>query len=85
MPQCGQLRPLSRRQRVLRAAGAASAVIATIGPASQDVDTLALMLEAGVTCMRMDLTVRRLPLLLPSALDSVLWGDVLVCRSSSVA
>mmetsp|Transcript_6339 Transcript_6339/g.18214 ORF Transcript_6339/g.18214 Transcript_6339/m.18214 type:complete len:686 (+) Transcript_6339:188-2245(+) len=34
----------------------ASKVIATIGPASQDVDTLSLMLEAGMTCVRLDLT-----------------------------
>ena len=33
-------------------------VIATIGPASQNVDTLVRLLEAGVTCCRVDLTVR---------------------------
>ena len=38
------------------------AVIATIGPASQDVDTLVRLLEAGVTCCRVDLTVRAAPM-----------------------
>ena len=30
----------------------------TIGPATQDVETLVQLLEAGVTCARLDLTVR---------------------------
>lgn len=34
------------------------AVIATIGPASQSVEVLCKMLEAGMTCIRLDLTVR---------------------------
>lgn len=33
------------------------AVIATIGPASQSVEVLCKMLEAGMTCARLDLTV----------------------------
>ena len=33
------------------------AVIATIGPATQSVDVLCKMLEAGMTCARLDLTV----------------------------
>ena len=33
------------------------AVIVTIGPACQDVDTLCQLLEAGATCARCDLTV----------------------------
>lgn len=36
----------------------ADAVIATVGPSCQDVETLCLMLEAGMTCVRIDLTVR---------------------------
>ena len=34
-----------------------SAVVATIGPSSQSVDVLCKMLEAGMTCARLDLTV----------------------------
>ena len=34
-----------------------SAVVVTIGPSCQDVDTLCLLLQAGATCARCDLTV----------------------------
>lgn len=39
--------------------GAGSKLLITLGPSCQDVDTLVRMLEAGVTCARIDLTVRR--------------------------
>ena len=35
------------------------AVIATLGPACRDVETLKDMLEAGMSCARVDLTVRK--------------------------
>ena len=38
-------------------------MIATIGPASQDVETLVRLLEGGVTCCRVDLTVRSICLI----------------------
>ena len=34
-------------------------VIATLGPACRDVETLKDMLEAGMSCARVDLTVRK--------------------------
>lgn len=46
-----------------------SAVIATIGPASQSVEVLSKMLEAGMTCARLDLTVGC------SAAVPVMWRD----------
>lgn len=36
-----------------------TAVAITVGPACQTVDKLVALLEAGVTCARIDLTVRR--------------------------
>ena len=35
-----------------------AAVVVTIGPSCQDVDTLSQLLQAGATCARCDLTVR---------------------------
>lgn len=37
--------------------GAFGAVIATLGPACRDVDTLVTLLEAGLSAARIDLTV----------------------------
>lgn len=38
--------------------GVGTKVLITLGPACQDEDVLVQMLEAGVTCARIDLTVR---------------------------
>lgn len=46
------------------------AVVFTIGPACQDVDTLCNILDAGATCARCDLTVRFCPPV--STLQSIL-------------
>ena len=43
------------------------AVIVTIGPSCQDVDTLCQLLEAGASCARVDLTVRASSLSNPSS------------------
>lgn len=41
------------------------AVVVTIGPSCQDVDTLCQLLKAGATCARCDLTVQLTALVLP--------------------
>ena len=54
---CSQKR--SDNPSTLKASSFVRAVVVTIGPACQDVDTLCNLLEAGATCARCDLTVSR--------------------------
>ena len=56
-------------------------MIATIGPASQNVDTLVRLLEAGVTCCRVDLTVRAAAPALVPRLATVARHNTAAARS----